>query len=455
MMNTMMKMVVAAIAVVAHAHADDQCPGSGAFLTHAKTKLEVTFGNSCADVRSVIQGRAEGTANGQWVDPHNKGTYTVESSSDSQMALQRETGNKKYTDKMLFTFTDNGDSSCSVVACSESQVTSVKDFSTNFCNLHDLYCMDAGCNAIAGATQLSVTNEKIDTCSSGQHSTSDCYQTSVSLLEGAMTDATLYEIKDGVCGETTLDAKYVSYAEKFDGNLKEGTCAPEGYTVPAGSESHSYPFVGTITVKKFTKPSSVLFRGSDSGDACKPVDTPANFDLDAYMSKRWYIQQQMAVSYLPESQNYCVYAEYEKLKKKSFWGYTVQVHNYAQEKDGTVHDSKSIICAKVDSNYDTDAKLRVGLCALPRVSGVTTGPYWIVAYDEAKGYALVSGGQPTKPSGNGTCKTGSGVNNSGLWIFTRAQKRDESLVNEVRAIAAAKGFDLSVLNDVDQSNCNF
>merc|ERR1712146_164556 len=144
-----------------------------------------------------------------------------------------------------------------------------------------------------------------------------------------------------------------------------------------------------------------------------------------------------------------------KLKKKSFWGYTVQVHSYAQEKDGTKHDSKKIICAVKDSDFNDDARLRVGLCALPRISSVTTGPYWIVAYDEAKGYALVSGGQPSKPTHDGLCKTGSGVNNSGLWIFTRAQKRDDALVNEVRAIAEAKGFDLSVLNDVNQENCDF
>ncbi|CAE7270952.1 unnamed protein product [Symbiodinium necroappetens] len=49
--------------------------------------------------------------------------------------------------------------------------------------------------------------------------------------------------------------------------------------------------------------------------------------------------------------------------------------------------------------------------------------------------------------------TGSGTNGSGLWIFTRDQKRDEALVQKVRAIAAQKGFDLSVLNDVDQSAC--
>ena len=46
------------------------------------------------------------------------------------------------------------------------------------------------------------------------------------------------------------------------------------------------------------------------------------------------------------------------------------------------------------------------------------------------------------------------VDLSGLWIFTRAQERDEELVNKVRAFAEDAGIDTSVLNDVDQSNCD-
>jgi hypothetical protein len=41
------------------------------------------------------------------------------------------------------------------------------------------------------------------------------------------------------------------------------------------------------------------------------------------------------------------------------------------------------------------------------------GPYWVLAYSESEGYAIVSGGNPTIPTENGLCKTGSGVNNSG------------------------------------------
>ena len=45
------------------------------------------------------------------------------------------------------------------------------------------------------------------------------------------------------------------------------------------------------------------------------------------------------------------------------------------------------------------------------------------------------------------------VSISGLWIFSRSPTRDEVLIEKVRSIAQDAGFDLSVLNDVDQQNC--
>jgi len=75
---------------------------------------------------------------------------------------------------------------------------------------------------------------------------------------------------------------------------------------------------------------------------------------------------------------------------------------------------------------------------------ILAGPYWVIAYDEKEGYALVSGGPPTIEGKDGKCQTGKGVNDAGLWIFTREQKRDDALLEKVRGLAEAKGFDLSV-----------
>lgn len=102
--------------------------------------MSVTFANnSCSDVATEMIARINGE-NG-WTDPHNKGTYDLldGNSTSSVIDTKRLTGDGKYTDLQRFSFAASG-SGCIVTACSESQVTSVVDYSTNFCDLHCLYC---------------------------------------------------------------------------------------------------------------------------------------------------------------------------------------------------------------------------------------------------------------------------------------------------------------------------
>jgi lipocalin len=184
--------------------------------------------------------------------------------------------------------------------------------------------------------------------------------------------------------------------------------------------------------------------------SCPPAgfDSIQKFDLAAYVSKPWYIQQQAVTTYLPKDQNYCVSADYTLLEKKTFFGYDIKVRNIAYEKNGKVHDSGDLIYAKIVDGKT--GKLEVAPSFLP---AFLSGEYWVIDYDESDGYALVSGGPPKLAGENGLCRTGSGVNGAGLWIFTRQQARNEILVQKVRKIAESKGFDLAVLNDVDQSSC--
>lgn len=264
-----------------------------------------------------------------------------------------------------------------VSACSESQVTSVVDYSTNYCNLHSLYCNSSSGCPTAGK-DLTYT-EKYSSCS--QH--------------------------DDVC------------------------VVPKGF------------YKG--------------LRGPDAAtaDACPIVSTPAGFDQKQYLTGKWWIQSQAETKYLPKEQNWCVSAEYT-VTSPSFLGYTVQVHNHAEEVDGTIHDSGSSICARQQPSPNTDpAKLEVAPCFLP--PSLAAGPYWVLSYDESLGYALVSGGQPSIPSAAypGTCSTGGieSVNGSGLWIFTRKQQRDEELVQKVRKIALDMGVSVEALNEVDNTKC--
>ena len=194
-----------------------------------------------------------------------------------------------------------------------------------------------------------------------------------------------------------------------------------------------------------------------SPTACLTVTTVEDFNLTQYASAPWYVQQQSVNTYTPLERNRCVTAQYNLKDNsnwwdQSWWGYTVDVFNYAETTEGQSY--RGNLCADYDD--DMPSQLKVAPCFLPKAFA---GPYWIIDYQEGTdGYALVSGGQPNTivdgesncgaAADTACCKTGDGINNSGLWIFTRQANPSEDLVQEVRGIAQQKGFVTSVLFDV-------
>jgi len=192
--------------------------------------------------------------------------------------------------------------------------------------------------------------------------------------------------------------------------------------------------------------------GHDHDDEpCPPqgLEVQQDFDLDAYISDTWWIQQQMPTEYLPVDQNFCVKAKYSKGTRSrwaKFIGWTIQVENFSKKSDGTDQNSGDFLCARQVEG----AKLEVAPCFLP--AWIAAGPYWVLEHNEPEGYALVSGGAPEIES-NGACKTGDGVNDAGLWIFTRRQLRNETLVDSLMQKLVDYGYDTSVMNPVDNFNC--
>ena len=89
------------------------------------------------------------------------------------------------------------------------------------------------------------------------------------------------------------------------------------------------------------------------------------------------------------------------------------------------------------------------------------GPYWVIAVDPDYEWAIITGGPPTKQGSTpGTCtwptRTGSlNGNGEGFWLFFRTPTPDAAALSNVRAVAASKGLDLSVLIDVPQSGCQY
>ena len=119
------------------------CPARTAYA-----KITAFANAPCDSVRSEMLARIHGQPK-TWHDPHNNGTYAVLDASGDVLQLQRETGNHRYTDKFNFAFVAPSDSTCTLLGCSESQVTSVADFGTNYCNLRMLYCGSAdGCKPV-------------------------------------------------------------------------------------------------------------------------------------------------------------------------------------------------------------------------------------------------------------------------------------------------------------------
>ena len=154
---------------------------------------------------------------------------------------------------------------------------------------------------------------------------------------------------------------------------------------------------------------------------------------------------------LPASRNYCVTAEYSR-KKSNLLGWQIAVDNRDQSADGTVHDSTSDLlgiglCAKATNA--SAGKLEVGPCFVPPAFA---GPYYVLKFDAAEGWAVVVGGQPTIPTHGGLCQT-SRHSNNGLWIFSRKQQRNETVVSLARQLITRNGIDVAVLNDIDHTNC--
>ena len=131
---------------------------SDSFPTPA-VKITATASASCADVKAEMGARVDGQY-AAWHDPHNNGTYTSQSYGGDYSA-SRLTGDGKYTDKMIFDLSDAGDGGCTIEACSRSQVFSIGDAGTNYCDLKMLFCGTAdGCKPVKN--DFTVSGEKTE-----------------------------------------------------------------------------------------------------------------------------------------------------------------------------------------------------------------------------------------------------------------------------------------------------
>merc|ERR1712176_528463 len=103
---------------------------------YTMSEMTVDFTNSCADVKAEVLARAGSAANGgSWVDPHNKGHYTVLEAEGSVLKIQRYTERYKYRNVIPLAMTDTAAGGCTMNGCSTSMGNSNNDGGTNKCNL--------------------------------------------------------------------------------------------------------------------------------------------------------------------------------------------------------------------------------------------------------------------------------------------------------------------------------
>ena len=152
---------------------------------------------------------------------------------------------------------------------------------------------------------------------------------------------------------------------------------------------------------------------------CQNVTTQEGFDIETYISARWYSQQQRPSPFQPATLNYCTTADYTEIRTGGTTvpaadyneAYTIRVFNTAQDANGTVYTSDDEaqvgpdpgpLCGLQEFPETDPAKLAVGNCFDDPSRPFGSGPYWVVAYNETGGFALIAGGQPDVPTEDGT-----------------------------------------------------
>eukprot|EP00930_Biecheleria_cincta_P019191 TRINITY_DN14713_c0_g3_i1.p1 TRINITY_DN14713_c0_g3~~TRINITY_DN14713_c0_g3_i1.p1 ORF type:complete len:201 (-),score=25.04 TRINITY_DN14713_c0_g3_i1:181-783(-) len=120
------------------------CPGSPIPNSqHSACSEVLQFTDSCEEVQAEIEARIKGQKDRK----SSPGSYKFLASEPGRCTkASRTTGPGAqpgpFTDLFGFRFLAGG-GGCQVSSCSESQVNSRCDFSTNFCNLFNMYCNKA------------------------------------------------------------------------------------------------------------------------------------------------------------------------------------------------------------------------------------------------------------------------------------------------------------------------
>ncbi len=219
-------------------------------------------------------------------------------------------------------------------------------------------------------------------------------------------------------------------------------------------------------------PVATKSQSSPPAAACKETKPMDSFDLDMYISKKWYCHRQLASPVQPIEIMNCVTAEYSLLDSSGLPfeavglqnGYEIRVLNKSKDILGNVYtsddatlydgrDSFGSLCAAKPSAADSkESQFIVNGCVLPASSQPSN--YWVLAYDEDEGMAVIATGQSTIPTGNGDGLCTYGNPFGGYFIFSRSPERNEVKMQKYLDILEENGIDTSIGVDVPHENCS-
>ena len=147
---------------------------------------------------------------------------------------------------------------------------------------------------------------------------------------------------------------------------------------------------------------------------------------------------------------------YRTVTPRSLKWTSVSGHGTESSLDSTDKNIPSGLCARA-KNASRPSQLLVAPCFLPNIAA---GDYWVIAVggDTRTGrytWAVVSGGPPTEKFPDGCTTKETGVNGSGLWIFTRDQVGSAEQLAAARKALKELGYTTSRLKPVAQKGCKF
>lgn len=196
---------------------------------------------------------------------------------------------------------------------------------------------------------------------------------------------------------------------------------------------------------------------ADGRRQCPDVQPIPALDNDRFIEFSWFIQQQQINGYQPRESLFCLVQtlELEGREVPFFDGTVISVYNYGNmnEVNGPPsNDDNQTLCARQEDPADR-ARIINAPCFLPNV---LAGPYWVVAADVVDyEWAIVSGGAPTEVYDDGCTTRLEGVNDAGLWLFSRTPVAPAEQVEAMRAVLRNMGYTLQELLPVVQAGCRY